>query len=743
MLIYYISIIVIALVIAGVVLAKLHISKLVDNSKGLIYFVRLIFVFGIIDILWGLTYYDCFGVGIVGHKITSSLFFGMTGILSYGWFLYTSSLIRGYASLSKKQSMLWFMPALVIIFIVIANIWTNKLFYMNGTLESYDRGSWYIGYRLIIEGYYLVVIIKAFIMYRKVKENKRKYFAIFIFMVIPLLIECLQSFGALFPFTTLAYVTAILAIYIFVSVEGEDKVIKSAYYTNELALECITEFNQEIDYVKSMKLLLNKLGKHLKAEKVYIGDSNREAIDVDFIWENEGKKKSDIGEEIIIPIYINKKINSYVIAQNCLKIEYLNSKMLCETVAHFIAFKINDKRLSDDLNRTVSEKLQAIEASNKAKTTFLFNMSHDIRTPMNAILGFNEIARRNIDNKERVLEALDKAKVSGEHMLGIINDILEMSRIESGKVELNEEVIDVKEHILSFKDMFEIGMKEKRIDFQVVDETKEPFMYGDYLRITQVIANLLSNAMKFTPEEGQVILKCVEKPCEKEGYVSYDIRIKDTGIGMSEEFQKKAFKSFEREKTSTNSQIEGTGLGLAIAKSIAVLIGGDLTCTSKIGKGTEFIFTFKARIAKSGKELIKKAENRALVLKDKRILVAEDNELNREIATEILRAEGCIIEEAENGMVAVEKLVNSKAGYYDLILMDIQMPIMNGYEAVSRIRTIENKELANIPIIAMTANAFEEDKKKALEVGMNAHVSKPIDIDKLLGSMMELLQNEE
>ena len=212
---------------------------------------------------------------------------------------------------------------------------------------------------------------------------------------------------------------------------------------------------------------------------------------------------------------------------------------------------------------------------------------------------------------------------------------------------------------------------------------------------------------------------------------------------MSEEFQKKAFKSFEREKTSTNSQIEGTGLGLAIAKSIAVLIGGDLTCTSKIGKGTEFIFTFKARIAKSGKELIKKAENRALVLKDKRILVAEDNELNREIATEILRAEGCIIEEAENGMVAVEKLVNSKAGYYDLILMDIQMPVMDGYEAVSKIRAIENKKLANIPIIAMTANAFEEDKKKALEVGMNAHVSKPIDIDKLLGSMMELLQNEE
>ena len=743
MLVYYISIIVIALVIASVVLAKLHISKLVDNSRGLIYFVRAIFILGVIDIFWGLTYYDCFGLGVVGHKVTSFLFFAMTGILSYGWFLYTSSLISGTASLSKKQSILWFIPALFIICMVIANIWTNKLFYMSDTLESYRRGPWYIVYRMIIEGYYLVVIGKAFNRYCKVKENKRKQFAIFVFMVIPLLVESLQSFGALFPFTTLAYVTAILAIYIFVSVEGEDKVLKSAYYTNELALECITEFHQEIDYVKSMKLVLNKMGVHLKADRVYIGDSNKEAIDIDFVWENESKKKSDIGEEIVTPIYINKNIIGYVIAQNCSKTEFINSKMLCETVAHFIAFKINDKKLSDDLNRTVNEKVQAIEASNKAKTTFLFNMSHDIRTPMNAILGFNEIARRNIDSKERVLEALDKAKVSGEHMLGIINDILEMSRIESGKLEINEEIIDVKEHILSFKDMFEIGMKEKGIEFRVIDETSEPFMYGDYLRITQVIANLLSNAMKFTPAEGTVDLQCIEKPCEKDGYISYEIHVKDNGIGMSEEFQKKAFESFEREKTSTSSQIQGTGLGLAIAKKIAVLMDGDLFCKSKIGKGTEFIFTFNARIANKGKELIKNAENRALVLNGKRILVVEDNELNREIATEIIRAEGCVIDEAENGLIAFEKVVNSKAGYYDLILMDIQMPVMDGYEAVSKIRAIENKGLANIPIIAMTANAFEEDKRKALAVGMNKHISKPIDIDRLLGDMVELLRDKE
>lgn len=742
MLVYYVSIILIALVIAGVVLAKLHISKIVDDSRGLINFVRAIFLFGIIDILWGFTYYDCFGWGVAGHKVMSSLFFSFSAIVSYGWFLYASSLINE-KSMSKKEAVLWFTPAFLVNILVIANIWTNLFFYMQGTTESYARGKWYVFYRIVIDGYYLVVISKAFVRYKKERENKRQYFAIFIFTVIPLVIESLQSIGVLFPFSTLAYVTAILAIYIFISVEGEDKVLKSSYLTNELALECITEFHQEIDYVKSMKLLLDMMGRHLKAEKVYISDIDKKTIVEDFVWENLDAKKYSIGDEIVTPIRINNKLMGYVVAINCPQIEYINSKMLCESLAHFIAFKIKNKKLSDDLNRTVSEKMQAIEASNKAKTTFLFNMSHDIRTPMNAILGFNEIARRNIDDKEKVMEALDKAKVSGEHMLGIINDILELSRIESGKLELNEEVVNVKEHIRSFSDMFEISMKEKGIDFQVVDETKEPFVYGDYLRITQVIVNLISNAMKFTLKDGKVIFKWVELPCDKEGYVSYRIHVKDTGIGMSDEFQKKAFESFEREKTSTTSRVQGTGLGLAIAKRIAVLIGGDLTCTSKIGKGTEFIFDFKARIAKSGKELIKKAENRALVLKGKRILVVEDNDLNREIATEILRAEGCIIDEAENGQVAVEKVANSKDGYYDLVLMDIQMPVMDGYEAVASIRSLENSQLASIPIIAMTANAFEEDKRKALDTGMNAHISKPIDIDKLLGSMMELLQSEE
>lgn len=735
MLVYYLSIIIIALVIAGVVLAKIHISKVVDKSKGLIRFVNGIFVLGIIDIFWGLTYYDCLGLGITGHIISSSLFFSASAILSYGWFLYASSLVDD-KEMPKKEALLWFVPAALVSCMVVLNIFSGKFFSMEDTIDSYERGPWYVAYRIVIDGYYIVIIVKAFLKYRRERDNKRKYFAIFLFTIVPMLIEALQSFGALLPYTTLAYVTAVLSIYIFISVEGEDKVLKTAHITNELALECITEFHQELDYIKSVKLLLDKLGRNIKADRVYISEVNKENILEDFVWYSQDKKKKTVTENFYIPININKKMVGYVVAENCQKLEYIDSKMLCETIAHFVAFKMKNKKLSEDLNRTINEKLEA-------KTTFLFNMSHDIRTPMNAILGFNEIARRNIDDKEKVMEALDKAKVSGEHMLGIINDILEMSRIESGRLELNEEVINVKEHIRSFRDMFELSMKMKGIDFRVEDESIEPFVYGDYLRITQVIANLLSNALKFTPAGGTVICRCVEKPSKKEGYVDYSFSVKDTGIGMSEEFQKKVFEAFERERTSTNSKIQGTGLGLAIAKTIAVFMGGELTCTSKIGKGTEFVFTFSVRVAAKGKELIKEAENRALVLNDKRILVVEDNDLNREIAVEILKMEGCLVEEAENGKVALEKIENSKVGYYDLVLMDIQMPIMDGYEAVSKIRELENKDLARIPVIAMTANAFEEDKKKALESGMNAHVSKPIDIDELLGSMMNLLQNEE
>ncbi|MBQ5918926.1 MAG: response regulator [Lachnospiraceae bacterium] len=381
--------------------------------------------------------------------------------------------------------------------------------------------------------------------------------------------------------------------------------------------------------------------------------------------------------------------------------------------------------------------LEQAKRANLAKTNFLFNMSHDIRTPMNAILGFNEIATQHIDDKERVLDALEKAKYAGKHMLGVINDILDMSRIDSGKLELDINIIDVKEHIMRFEDMFKFDMEKRGIKFEVIDETKTKYIYGDYLRITQVITNLLGNAMKFTKAGGTVTYHGIEVEVEEEGYVGYNIHIKDTGIGMSEEFQRRVFTAFEREQTSTVSGIQGTGLGLAIVKRLVELMDGKITFTSKVGVGSEFVVSFKAKVVDEanidkalGKHVSEEDSN--FDIKGKRILLVDDNELNREIAYEILTSAGFEVEQADDGNTAIEKIFDADEDYFDLVFMDIQMPSMNGYEAARQIRKLSNRKKAHIPIIAMTANAFEEDREKSFKSGMNEHIAKPVDIEKVI-----------
>ena len=382
--------------------------------------------------------------------------------------------------------------------------------------------------------------------------------------------------------------------------------------------------------------------------------------------------------------------------------------------------------------------LEQAKRANQAKSNFLFNMSHDIRTPMNAILGFNDIATNNIDNKEKVLDALEKARYAGKHMLGVINDILDMSRIESGKLELDINIIDVKEHIMRFEDMFKFDMEKRGIKFEVIDDTKTKYIYGDYLRITQVITNLLGNAMKFTKAGGTVTYHGIEVDVGEEGYVGYNIHIKDTGIGMSEEFQKRVFNAFEREQSATMSRTQGTGLGLAIVKRLVELMDGNISFTSTVGVGTEFIVSFKAKVAEV-ESADKVISNREVTTEDDfdhtgmKILLVDDNELNREIAYEILTGAGFVVVQADDGTDAIEKLYDADEDYFDLVFMDIQMPSMDGYEAARQIRKLSNKKKAQIPIIAMTANAFEEDREKSFKSGMNEHIAKPVDIEKVLG----------
>ena len=538
---------------------------------------------------------------------------------------------------------------------------------------------------------------------------------------------------------------------------------------------------------------------------------------------------------------------------------------------------MSDRTSDRKMNQALSEAVRAAETANKAKSTFLSNMSHDIRTPMNAIIGFTTLAVSNIDDKKRVRDYLGKILSSSNHLLSLINDILDMSRIESGKIHLEETEVSLSDVLHDLKTIIsgQIHAKQLELYMDAMDITNED-VYCDKTRLNQVLLNLLSNAVKFTPAGGTVSVRIRQYPGTVKGSELYEIRVKDNGIGMSQEFVQKIFSPFERERTSTVSRIQGTGLGMAITKNIVNMMGGTIEVLTEQGKGTEFIVRLPFRIQSkhqriekiaeleglkalvvdddfntcdsvtkmlvkvgmrsewtlSGKEAVlrarqsmemgdafhayiidwrlpdmngievtrqirslgddtpiiiltaydwsdievearaagvtafcakpmfmsdirdtlmtaigqKQAEAETAILptagsdfRGKCILLVEDNELNSEIAAEILNEYGFLVDTAENGAEAVEKVKNSKPGNYDLVLMDVQMPVMDGYEATKQIRALDNPALAGITILAMTANAFDEDKKKALECGMDGFLSKPIVIEELISILQKNL----
>ena len=530
----------------------------------------------------------------------------------------------------------------------------------------------------------------------------------------------------------------------------------------------------------------------------------------------------------------------------------------------------------EEQNRKLEIALQHEGAANRAKREFLFNMSHDIRTPMNAIIGFTSLAATHIDNKEQVLDYLKKISTSSQHLLSLINDVLDMSRIESGKVKIEEKAVHLPDLVHDVRSIIQPNVAAKRLSLFIdTMDIEDEDIITDPLRLNQILLNILSNAIKFTPTGGMISIRIAQKNGAPKGCVCYEFRIKDNGIGMSEEFQKHIFEEFSREESSTVSGIQGTGLGMSITKNIVDLMGGTIALTSEPGKGTEFIVTLcftrsgqkaepkqlpqleglRALVADddtntclnvstmlskigmrpewtiSGKEAVirtkyaveqgdefsvyiidwlipdmngieivrqirkvignrcpiiiltaydwadiedearaagvtafcekplflselrrvlaepfraepasKPAQPTAADLKGKKLLLVEDNELNREIALEILKEVGFVVDTAEDGAVAVQKIKQAAPGQYDLILMDIQMPNLDGYEATRQIRALPDAEKANIPIFAMTANAFEEDRQNALAAGMNGHIAKPLDVPHLLRVLADALK---
>lgn len=373
------------------------------------------------------------------------------------------------------------------------------------------------------------------------------------------------------------------------------------------------------------------------------------------------------------------------------------------------------------------------EKASKAKSVFLFNMSHDIRTPMNAIMGYIELAKKYEDNKERLDDCLGKMSISSEHLLNLINDVLDMARIESGKVTIDENPTDIKKFASDLTNMFVTSAQQKGIEFTTSSDVKHQYVFLDTLRCNQVVLNLTSNATKYTKTGGKIHASLDEIDCDRKGYARFKFVVEDTGIGMTPEFLEHIFESFSRATDATHSGVQGTGLGMAITKNLIDLMGGHINIESEVGKGTKVTVIIDLRLTEEIQEETK--EEGEFNIEGMKVLVVEDNELNREIAKEILLDFGAVVSEANDGDVAVGMIKNSHKGDYDIVLMDIQMPMMNGYQATQAIRGLKNHEMNNIPIVAMTANAFEEDKQNALKAGMNGHLGKPIDLQELKNTL--------
>lgn len=405
---------------------------------------------------------------------------------------------------------------------------------------------------------------------------------------------------------------------------------------------------------------------------------------------------------------------------------------------------LSDMTKEWEQRENLEQALMAANSANIAKSNFLSNMSHDIRTPMNAILGMAAIAERYAKDPEKVTSCMKKISYSSKHLLSLIDEILDMSRIESGKVLLDNKAFSMSDMLDGIVSMFQEQFKGKKLSFNMEKcGIKNEILIGDEFRLSRILVNILSNAVKYTPEQGQILFSITELEAEKEGYARYQFVIKDNGRGMTEEFLKTIFMPFTRMEEKEGCYTQGTGLGMAIAKSMLDLMGGTITVESALDKGSTFTVDVEFELAEGWESQEDKKEqndskNRRFDFTGKRVLIVEDNEINEEILEELLHMEGALTESAGNGQEAVDRWEESSPGYYDLILMDVQMPVMNGYEAAAVIRNQDRPDAKTIPIIALTANAFSEDKNKALAAGMNAHVTKPIDMTKLYDVLGEV-----
>lgn len=609
---------------------------------------------------------------------------------------------------------------------------------------------------------FLLTTIQSFIAaFKTVGSRRGRHIAIALFGVVMISAVIFQSFIPLFPFYTIGFLIGTCILHIYVQQDEKDEIQKKIAANNQAIASAgygIWKFIFDED-----GKLCGLLGNEKWHEIFGIPDSHitpRERLD---FYNKRLTKKAfedvkDDYEQMRSGI-VKRRIFEWNHPTKGLVYLSVGGTRQEETdgsvaISGFVGDVTSEMDAQERMNKSLEQARKQAEEANLAKTKFLFNMSHDIRTPMNAIIGFADLMKKNLDNKEKLNDYLEKLHSSSSFLLSLINNVLEMASIESGKMSLSENIISTQEFEDVTDAVFTDLAKDKGLAFSNEYHLINEFVIGDEMKIRELTLNIVSNAIKYTPAGGFVKLTLQEGKCSRPGYTLFTAIAEDSGIGISQEFLPHIFEEFSRERSSTESQIAGTGLGMPIVKKIIDMMEGTIDIQSEVGKGTKITIKLplkiptaeqieSAKLARSKHEGFvkgKSSDDTLSKFKGKRILLAEDNSLNAEIAFALLEEQGFSVEHATDGLKCLQMLNEKDANYYDLILMDIQMPNMDGYKATSAIRALEDQTKSNIPIIAMTANAFDEDRKKAFEAGMNSHIAKPINIVDLQNALSEFIK---
>lgn len=725
-----------------------------------------------LDVLWGIIYDNLLPIPYSMQTVIYAAYYSGSAILSYRWFVYVEFMQDSVFYRNSIVKQVVKIPMYLVIGISFLSMWTGHLFYIDNQ-RNYCRGDWYFPQLIMTYGYIIFSAIKVTgrLLFTKDFEKQNNYLIMLSYFIFPVVFGILQITAPEMPYLCIGIAMATFQTYLFnVNFEQERELSTSKIHSftrlfiSSYYLDLQTgkrEYLSKIDETVEFYLT----GDFYKTVSENYEDAIYTYTD-EYVHREDRESYRRMCNRKYMAQHLSFKNQFYSFDYRQLaggeekwyRMHVIAASFLPNGEASHVVMAVMDvdNQVRKDISQreAVAEALVQAEKANKAKSNFLSNMSHDIRTPMNAIIGFSTLAQTHTDDKNLIEDYLGKILSASKHLLSLINDVLDMSRIESGKIQIQEDEVSIYDVIQDVKNIIQPMAEEQEQSFIINTDITNNYIYCDKLRLNQVLINLLGNAVKFTPNQGTITLDIYQEMAAPKGYGVYIFKVKDTGIGIGEEFLDKLFEAFERDKVASATGIQGTGLGLSITKSIVEMMGGIISVESAIGQGTEFtvkvVFMLQdvdeevltPELLKAQKEIEEQQQKEVQrkLFKNKKVLLVEDNHMNRQIARMLLQEAEFIVDEAVNGLEAYEKVKNAKEGEYAVVFMDIQMPIMDGYGATKMIRNLPVRALANVPIIAMTANAFAEEKKKALSCGMNGHVSKPIDVNVLFKTIENILR---